>query len=53
MRHVCSCGRVEVEHGCDLCAYCRDDYERVVEEREDDERNLPDEDFYIRDGARG
>lgn len=26
-RARCSCGRAEVELGCDLCAYCRADYE--------------------------
>lgn len=29
---MCSCGRVEAEPGCDLCAYCRDEYERREDE---------------------
>lgn len=29
---LCSCGRAEVELGCDLCAYCRDDHERRQEQ---------------------
>lgn len=24
---MCSCGRAEVELGCDLCPFCRSDYE--------------------------
>lgn len=26
-RATCSCGRTEVELGCDLCAYCRREHE--------------------------
>jgi hypothetical protein len=31
---TCSCGRAEVELGCDLCAYCRGDYEERQMHRE-------------------
>lgn len=29
-RATCSCGRAEVEQGCDLCAYCRADHEEAA-----------------------
>ncbi len=31
---MCSCGRDEVELGCDLCRYCRADYEERQYHRE-------------------
>lgn len=33
-RQTCSCGRAEVELGCDLCRYCRADYEERQYHRE-------------------
>jgi len=46
-RQTCSCGRAEVELGCDLCAYCHREHDERQAEREDEERQMPDEDFYI------
>lgn len=31
---MCSCGRCEVELGCDLCRFCRADYEERQFHRE-------------------
>jgi hypothetical protein len=45
---TCSCGRVKTELGIDLCAYCREDYERREYERceEENELELSNDDVY-------
>lgn len=52
-RPQCSCCRAEVEIGCDLCRYCREDYERRQWERVQEEHEMPDEDFYHSVSERG
>ena len=46
-RQTCSCGRAEVELGCDLCAYCHREYDHLQDEREAEDNPPPDEDWYL------